>query len=158
MAQERSPDSMVRTWTEGMTSPAATLEDVHWLVGEWEGKLDGAMQENTAFPPTKGHMPGFARGWGQDGSIWFYEINDFVEINGSLEFRVKHFSGDLAGWEGKDEFVRHRLIEMKNGVMYFDGLTLVKEGPEHYTVYVRVTDESKKSRVVVVHQTRVARR
>jgi hypothetical protein len=73
-AQDPSPNSMVRTWTDGAVSPKATINDVHWLVGDWEGKLEGGMQQHTAFPPTKGHMPGFARGWGQDGSIWFYEI------------------------------------------------------------------------------------
>jgi Domain of unknown function (DUF6265) len=158
IAQQHSPDSMVRSWTDGIVSPAATIDDVRWLVGDWEGKLEGGMQQHTAFVPTKGHMPGFARGWGQDGSIWFYEINDFIEVNGSLEFRVKHFSGDLAGWEGRSEFVRHRLIEVTNNVMYFDGLTIVKEGPEHYTVYVRTTDAEKKSHVLVVRQARVSKR
>src|SRR5271170_1840324 len=122
IAQQPSPSSMVRTWTEATVSPAASIKDMLWLVGDWEGELDGGMQQHTAFSPTKGHMPGFARGWGQDGAIWFYEINDFIEVNGSLEFHVKHFSGDLAGWEGKDDFVRHRLIEVAKNVMYFDGL------------------------------------
>jgi hypothetical protein len=158
IAQEPSPNSMVRTWTDGAVSPAATIHDVLWFVGDWEGELEGGMQQSTTFSPTKGHMPGFARGWGQDGSIWFYEINDFIEVNGSIEFRVKHFSGDLEGWEGKSEFVRHRLIEMTNKVIYFDGLTVVKEGPEHYTVYVRITEGEKKGQVIVVHQTRVSKR
>jgi Domain of unknown function (DUF6265) len=157
-AQEPSPTAMVRTWTDGTVSPAATINDIRWLVGDWEGKLEAGMQEHTAFPPVGGHMPGFARGWGQDGSIWFYEINDFIEVNRSLEFRVKHFSGDLAGWEGRNEFVRHRLIEKTDRALYFDGLTIVKEGPEHYTVYVRINDGEKKGQVLVVHQTRVSKR
>lgn len=158
IAQEPSPNSMVRAWTEGTVSPAATIKDMLWLVGDWEGTLEGGMQQHTAFAPTKGHLPGFARGWGQDGSIWFYEINDFIEVNGSLEFRVKHFSGDLAGWEGRSEFVRHRLIEVTNKALYFDGLTLVRKGPEHYTVYLRITEGEKKGQVLVVHQTRVSKR
>jgi Domain of unknown function (DUF6265) len=159
IAQEQSPNSMVRTWTDGTVSPAATINDMRWSVGDWEGALEGGgVQQYTAFPPTKGHMPGFARGWGQDGTIWFYEINDYVEVNGSLEFRVKHFSGDLTGWEGKNEFVRHRLIEVTNRAIYFDGLTVVKEGPDHFTVYVRITDGEKKGQVLVVHQTRLSKR
>jgi hypothetical protein len=120
IAQEPPPISMVRTWTDSAVSPPATIKDMDWLVGEWEGKLEGGMQQHIAFPPVGGHMPGFARGWGQDGSIWFYEINDLIEANGSLEFRVKHFSSDLAGWEGRSEFVRHRLIEMTDKAVYFD--------------------------------------
>jgi len=42
--------------------------------------------------------------------------------------------------------------------MYFDGLTLVEEGPEHYTAYVRITDGEKKGQVLVVHQTRMSKR
>jgi hypothetical protein len=64
----------------------------------------------------------------------------------------------LAPMEGRSEFVRHRLIELTNRVMYFDGLTLVKEGPEHYTVYVRIADGEKKGQVLVVHQTRMSKR
>ena len=63
----------------------------------------------------------------------------------------------LAGWEGKDDFVRHRLIAVTNRVMSFDGLTLVPEGPEHYTVYLWITDGPNKGQVLAVHQTRVSR-
>ena len=101
-------------------------------------------------------MPGIARGWGSDGSNWFYEINDFVEVNGSLEFRVKHFSGDLAAWEGKNDYVRHRLIELASQTVYFDGLTIVKEGAEHFTLYLRITEGERKGQTLIVHQTRVS--
>jgi hypothetical protein len=148
---------MMRTWTEGTVSPAATIKDLHWLEGNWEGPLEGGMQQYAVFTPTKGHMPGFARGWGQDGSIWFYEINDFVEVNGTIEFHVKHFSGDLAAWEGS-EYVRHRLIEVTNKVIYFDGLTIVNEGPDHMTAYARIEGGERKGQVLVVHQTRVSKR
>jgi hypothetical protein len=115
------------------------------------------MQQYAVFKPTKGHMPGFARGWGQDGSIWFYEINDFIEVNGTVEFRVKHFSGDLAGWEAKDEYVRHRLIAMTDKVIYFDGLTIVKAGPDHMTAYARIEGGEQKGQILIIHQTRVSR-
>ena len=42
--------------------------------------------------------------------------------------------------------------------MYFDGLTIVKEGTEHYTIYVRITEGERKGQILVVHQTRVAKR
>src|ERR1043166_4560745 len=139
-AQEATPNVMVRTWTEAVGRPKATLNDIHWLQGEWEGKLESAMQEHTAFAPVSGHMPGFARAWGPDGAIWFYEISDFVEVDGSLEFRVKHFSGELAGWEDKNEFVRHRLVALTDQAIYFDGITFVREGADHHSVYVRISE------------------
>ena len=157
-AQESSPSAMVRSWTEGAVSPKASINDMRWLIGEWEGKLEGAMQQHIALPPVSGHMPGFARAWGQDGSIWFYEINDLVEVDGSLEFRVKHFSSELAGWESKNEFVRHRLIQITDRAMYFDGITFVREGANHHSVYVRISEGERKGQVVVVHQTRMPKR
>ena len=157
-AQESPPTGVVRTWTEGAVIPKATINDMRWLVGQWEGKLEGATQQYVVLSPVSGHMPGFVRAWGQDGSIWFYEISDLVEVDGSLEFRDKHFSGELNGWEGKSEFVSHRLIEITDRAVYFDGLTIVKEGPEHFTVYVRIAEGERKGQVVSVHQTRVSNR
>lgn len=154
-AQESAPNEMVRTWKEGAPRPKATLNDVRWMEGEWEGKLNGGMQQYAAYAPVAGHMPGFGRGWGPDGTIWYYEINDFVEVDGSLEFRVKHFSGEMADWEGKDGFLRHRLVARTENTLYFDGLTIVREGPDRQTVYVRITEGERKGEILVVHQTRV---
>jgi hypothetical protein len=154
-AQEPSPNSMVKVWTEGTVSPAATIKDVLWEIGDWQGPVEGSLGQSTVFPPTKGHMPGFARSWAQDGTIRFYEINDIVEVNGSLECRVKHFTGNLAAWEGKDEYVRHRLIQITDKAAYFDGLTVVKEGPDHLTVYVLIRDGERKGQVFVVHEARM---
>jgi hypothetical protein len=157
-AQEHSQSVKVLTWAEGAASPKASVADVRWMEGEWEGALESATQQHTVFSPVSGHMPGFTRAWGKDGAIWFYEINDLAEVNGSLEFRVKHFSGELAGWEGKDEFDRHRLMTITDQALFFDGITIVKEGPDHFTVYVRITDGERKGQIVVVHQSRIPKR
>lgn len=157
MAQEPSQSPMVRTWTEGTISPPATIKDIQWLVGDWRGSLEGSLQQYVVLIPTKGHMPGFARAWKQDGSIVFYEINDFIEVNRTLEYRVKHFSGDLADWEGKDEYDRHRLIAVTDKAIYFDGITIVKEGRDHFTVYVQIPDGEKIGKLLVIHQSRQRR-
>jgi hypothetical protein len=154
MAQQPSPRLMVRTWSEGTVSPAATIKDVQWLVGDWRGSLNDSMQQSVVFSPTRGHMPGFARAWHEDGRIGFYEINDFIEVNGSLEYRVKHFSGDLAAWEGKDGYQLHRLIAITDKAVYLDHITLIKEDPNHFTVYVLVGGDAKSGKVFVVHQSR----
>jgi hypothetical protein len=105
IAQEPSPDSGVRTWTDRSVSPAATIKDLRWLEGDWEGPnrwWDAAIFDLHT------HERSYARlcpRLGQDGSIWFYEINDFIEVNGTVEFPVKHFSGGLPGWEGS-EYIR----------------------------------------------------
>ncbi len=49
MAQEPSPNAMVRTWTEGAVSPAATLKNIQWMVGDWEGEVDGSMGQSAVY-------------------------------------------------------------------------------------------------------------
>ena len=145
----------VLSLAEGATSPEATIDLVRWLEGSWEGTLEGAMQQHVALAPVSGHMPGFVRAWGPDGSIWFYEINVLAEVGESLEFRVKHFSSELAGWEGKDEFVRHPLVAFTDQAVFFHGITFVKNGPDSHIVYFRIPEGERKGQIIVVHQTRV---
>lgn len=147
----------VMTWTEGSPRPNATLEVARWLEGSWEGMLESAMQQHTVFAPVSGQMPSFVRAWGPDGTIWFYEIGVLAEVDGSLEFRVKHCTSELAGWEDKDGFVRHRLVAVTDRALYFDGITYVKEGPDRHTVYVRNSSGEHQEQIVVVHQKRVNR-
>jgi Domain of unknown function (DUF6265) len=144
---------MIRTWSEGMVSPPATIKDVQWLVGDWRGAMDDSMQQSVIFIPSKGHMPGFARSWKEDGTIGFYEVNDIVEVNGSLEYHVKHLSSELSAREGTDGYVRHRLIALSKNAIYLDGITVTKSGPDHFTVYV-LLGEGDQKRILVIHQTR----
>lgn len=157
-AQEHPQSDKILTWTEGAAPTKASLADVRWMEGAWEGPLETATQQHIVFSPVSDHMPGFTRAWGPDGAIWFYEINDLVEVDGSLEFRVKHFSGELAGWEGKDQFMRHRLVKKTAQALYFDGITIIREGPDHFTVFVRISDGERKGQIVLVHQTRISKR
>lgn len=154
-AQAPTPAStQVLTFEEGARVPKASIDVVRWLEGAWEGALEGGRQEWTALAPVSGDMLGVGRGWGPDGTIWFYEISLFTQVGDSLEFRVKHFSQQLAGWEGKDEYVRHRLIAVTDEAIFFDGITFAKKGPDAHTVHVRLTDSERMGQIVTVHQTR----
>lgn len=148
----------VLSWQEGMQAPKADIDVVRWLEGKWEGALNNGKQEWTALPPLSGDMPGLGRGWGPDESIWFYEISLFTEVDDSVEFRVKHFSQQLSGWEGKDEYVRHRLIAVTDEAVFFDGITFAKNGPDAHTVRLRLSDGERKGQIITVHQRRAALR
>ncbi len=155
-AQKVSPlPTEVLTWVEGTSSPKATLDIVKWLEGSWQGQLEGSMQEHTVFAPVSGHIPGFVRAWKADGSIWFYEISLFAQVGETLEIRAKHFSSELAGWEGKDEYVRRRLVAFTDKALFFDGVTYVENGPNSHTVYFRIPAGDRKGEIVVVQQKRV---
>src|SRR3569623_1142003 len=104
------PVAQVRSLAEGEHSPPASIDVVRWLEGNWEGDLEGNAQQNMIYSAVAGQMPGFVRAWTKEGKILFYEIAVFAEIDGSVEYRGKHFSSELSGWEGKDEFYRRRLV------------------------------------------------
>lgn len=148
----------VLSWKEGMQVPKADIDVVRWLAGSWEGSLADGKQEWTAISPLSGDMPGLGRGWGPDGGIWFYEISLFTEVNESVEFRVKHFSQQLNGWEGKDEYVRHRLIAVTDEAVFFDGITFAKNGPDAHTVHLRLYEGERKGQIITVHQRRAESR
>jgi hypothetical protein len=72
-----------------------------------------------------------------------------------VEYRGKHFSSQLAGWEGKDEYYRRRLVAVTENAVYFDGITFVKDGPDRHIVYFRIPSGERKGQVIVVRQKRV---
>ena len=150
--------AQVRSLAPGQSSPPATIEVVRWLEGDWEGELEGNAQQNMIYAPVAGHMPGFVRAWTKEGKNLFYEIAVFVESGGSVEYRGKHFTPELSGWEGKDEFYRRPLVAITDSAVYFDGITFVKDGPDRHTVYFRLPSGERKGQIIVVHQRRIITR
>ena len=96
-----------------VTSPPATLADLSWLAGSWEGEgIDGAPALEAYASPAGGQMVGHFRQLNRDGSVMFYELITIVEEGGSLSYRLKHFNPDLTGWEEKDKVVALSLIHI----------------------------------------------
>ncbi len=148
------PPAVLRAATVTTPPPAATLADFTWLVGSWSGPLDGHAQEAHTFPAAAGQQPGFARAWTADGQLLFSEINQLVEVDGTVEFRVKHFGADFHGWEARDDYARHRLLAREGDTWFFDGITLRHDGPDQHTVAVRVTAPDGSESITVVTQQR----
>ena len=80
--------------------PAATLDDVSWLVGNWSGEAFGSSFEEGWNPPSAGSMIGFFKLMDGDAVV-FYELLLLVEEEGSLNLKVKHFNADFTAWEDK---------------------------------------------------------
>ncbi|WP_234567859.1 DUF6265 family protein [Rhodohalobacter sp. 614A] len=152
--QESGSPEKVLTWSEGMDCPEAGLELVQWLTGNWEGSLEGNNQQHVVFSQSGTQMPGFARGWTNTGDVMFYEINVFTEVEGCLEYHVKHLSSNLSAWEGQDGYVRHRLVDYSDKSFYFDGITFVKNGSDKHIVYFRIPEGEQAGRIIVVNQER----
>lgn len=138
-----SAQNMTLSLEEGMASPAAQLSDVAWISGYWTGQALGGTVEEFWAPPVGSSMMGCFK-LSTDKSVKFYEMMTIFEHEGSLILRLKHFNEDLSGWEEKDESVDFKLVKIEKDRVYFDGLTMMKEGPNDMNVYVLFSDEAER--------------
>ena len=129
-----------RVAEEGQKSPPASIRDMGWLVGKWEGEgIGGAPAVENWLPATGSIMVGTFIQQSSDGGINFTEHMYLMEENGSLVLRIKHFNPDLTGWEDKEEMHSARLIAIEPCAAYFDGLTLRCDGDRGMVSAVRVS-------------------
>jgi hypothetical protein len=131
------PAQNTRSLAAGAKPPAASLDDLAWMVGHWEGEGLGGRSYETISPPIAGQMAGHFQQV-MDGKIFFYEIYTFAPKEGSLVLRLKHFNADLTGWEEKGVTVEFPLVAMEKDAAYFDGLTMRRTGPDAMESFVRI--------------------
>jgi hypothetical protein len=74
-------------------------------------------------------------------TVKFYELAVIREHQESLLLQLKHFHGDLRGWESKDETVDFPLVRVGEDRVWFDGFTFVREDKDHMTIYVRISNQ-----------------
>ncbi len=119
----------VRTRAPGAVPPAASIGDIGWMVGHWEGEGLGGQSFETISPPVAGQMAGHFQQV-KNGKLSFYEIYQFVPHGNSLMLRIKHFDAGLKGWEEKGDAVEFPLVAIEDGAAYFDGLTMRRAGED----------------------------
>ena len=135
---------------EDHVPPPATLDELGWLVGQWVGKgIDDAEVVESWLPPSRGAMVGTFVQETPDGAIMFTEHMYVVELDGSLEVRLKHFNADLTGWEDKDGMVRFPLIALEECAAYFRALTYRCDGEGGMLVAVRMKSDKPEPQELV---------
>jgi hypothetical protein len=79
---------------------------------------------------------------GDDGkdAVTFYEFLTFVEQEGTIVLKLKHFNADLTGWEEKDRFVTFRLVRVTPDAVYLDGLTFRRDAPDRLSIFLALRD------------------
>ena len=105
--------------------PAASIEDVGWLVGNWEGEAFGQSFEEVWNPPSGGSMAGFFKLMDGD-DVGMYEMLVLLEDEGSLSLRVKHFTKDFIAWEDKEDYVEFKLVRIDPDAIHFSGLSFYR--------------------------------
>jgi len=131
---------------DGKTSPKATLEQVSWIQGSWEGEAFGGKVQEVWAPPLGDSMM-CAFKLVVDNKVQFYELCQIREENGTLVLRLKHFNGDLKAWEEKDETVDFPLVSIEENIAYFDGFTVQKISKNKLNMYVMVGEPGKEQEV-----------
>ena len=132
-------------------TPEATLQDVEWIAGHWRGEAFGGTTEEIWSPPLGNSMMGSFK-LVAGGEVQFYELMAIVEEGGTLILRLKHFHGNMRGWEEKDETVDFKLVALAEGKAYFDNLTFERNSDDSITVYVVVEDNGKSQEMAFPYQ------
>lgn len=134
----------IRTATPGTPPPTASIADLGWMIGHWEGEGLGGQTFETISPPVAGQMSGHFQQV-NDGKLRFYELYAFVPVGNSLMLRLKHFNADFGGWEEKDKTVDFPLVAIEKAAVYFDGVTMRRIGADQMETKVLVSDKGKES-------------
>ncbi len=139
VAATPSGAQQTRTAPQGHVPPPATIADVEWLRGLWEGKgIDGADAVESWLPASTGAMVGTFVQEKPDDTILFTEHMVIAEEAGSLVLKLKHFNPDLTGWEEKDGMVRFPLVSAQPCALHFSGLSYRCDGSDGLVVAVRM--------------------
>ena len=131
-------------------APPASLGDLAWLQGSWEGGgIGGAPALEAYSPAAGGQMVGHFRQMKADGSVMFYELITIVEEGGSLAYRLKHFNPDLTGWEEKGEVEAFPLTARAGDRFDFSGLVYERTGKVSMTATVVIHGKGGKEETLV---------
>ncbi len=129
--------------------PAATLDDVSWLVGNWSGEAFGNTFEEGWNPPSAGSMIGFFKLMDGDGVV-FYELLLLVEEEGSLSLKVKHFNADFTAWEDKADYVTFRYVKSGDDAIHFSGISFyrIDDDTMHAYLVLKSGEEIREEQLV----------
>ena len=137
----------------GMVSPKASIADVAWITGYWQGEMWGGQTEEIWSAPLAGSMMASFK-FAADQQVKFYEIITLFELDGSLVLRLKHFSDELKGWEEKDNYMEFKLVKLEDKTAYFEGYTYRLVNPDELHVFVVIDDEGEKTETKFVFKRR----
>ena len=115
--------------------PPATLAVVDWFAGSWAGEAFGGIFEEVWNPPSHGSMVGMFKLMSDEG-VTFYELMLFVEEEGSLSFKVRHFDPDFTAWEGKEDVPVSHFVKAEENAVHFDGISFYRVSDDEVHAYL----------------------
>ncbi|WP_339722288.1 DUF6265 family protein [uncultured Paraglaciecola sp.] len=142
-AQDAAPSSQTEYLAKDVSSPSASIEDLNWMSGYWQGEIWGGQFEEIWSLPMAGSMMASFK-FTERNQVKFYELMTISEYKGSLRLQLKHFGKDLKGWEEKDQSMDFKLVRLADSAAYFEGYTykLINQNEMH--VYVEIDNNGEK--------------
>jgi hypothetical protein len=138
-----NPPANTEYLATGTDSPKASIEDVNWISGSWQGEIWGGQFEENWSEPSAGSMMASFK-FTENKQVKFYELMTISEHQGSLILRLKHFGHDLKGWEQKNQSMNFKLVRLANKVAYFEGYTYKMISRDEMHVFVVIDTDGKK--------------
>ncbi len=136
--------------SEGQESPRASLNDVAWIEGHWGGEAFGGTAEEIWSAPLGDSMM-FVFRLVNDNKVSFYEVGHIQQLENSLILQLKHFDGNLKGWEDKIETVDFKLVKLEKNKVYFEGLTMELVDKNHMNVYVLIEENGEAEEILFAY-------
>ncbi|MCL9803980.1 DUF6265 family protein [Flavobacterium amniphilum] len=124
----------------GQTSPAATLQDVKWISGNWVAdSAFGYSEENWGVP--SGNTMMFCFKMMRDNAVFFYELGHIEQKSNTLVLKIRHFNVELQpiNQSIQEEF---KLVKIEKNKVWFEGITYEKS-KNGMNVYVFEEDAKK---------------
>jgi hypothetical protein len=154
LAQEATPLFKTEYLAKGASSPSASIGDVSWISGNWQGKIwGGQFEEIWSYPSVGSMMASFK--FSENNQVKFYELMTISEYQGSLILRLKHFGKDLTGWEEKNQSIDFKLVRLTESAAYFEGYTYKVINQNEMHVYVVIDNNGEKNETKFVFKRRL---
>lgn len=136
--------------SEGESSPKANLEEVAWIEGHWIGEAFGGIAEEIWSAPLGNSMM-FVFRLVNDDKVSFYESGHIQQLDDSIILQLKHFDGNMRGWEEKDQTIDFKLVKLEPNKVYFEGLTMEKISEDQINVWVLIEENGNTGEVLFAY-------
>jgi hypothetical protein len=128
-----------------LPAPKATLADLAWLAGRWQGSWGPRVAQQVWTAPKAGVMMGTFQLAENDKTL-VLELFTVVEESGGIKFHLRHFTTSLVAWEKSGPTVLN-LASADPRSVAFENPT---DGQPKRTVFTRVDADTYISRSEVV--------
>ena len=84
--------------------------------------------------------------------VSYYESGHIQQLDDSLILQLKHFDGNLMGWEERDETIDFKLVKLEPNKVFFEGLTMEKISDDQMNVWVLIEENGSSEEILFAYE------